>query len=256
MVMDTIFALTSLSPAKSARARQRAAIQSWRAAGLTVRCFNRRSEISRMRDVYDVDFVAVKKKRTSKHIFGRSYIPINVMLNWARTEDVPALLINSDIEVQMSGPELQRVRCLSDGGLCYFIRYNHDERKEEASPDSWGLDAFLLHGRDASLVPDSFLSMGQPWWDYWLPLMFIRQNRPVYAVEFPAIFHRNHPQNWSWEAYLQCALEFNRFVSMLGEDRSSGACQEMARRVRPELTQRRRAILRHGQQLVVEGDPA
>lgn len=253
MAGDTIYALTSLSPMEAAQPRQRAAIASWRAAGLVVRCFNRRSEISRMRDVYDVDFVAVKKKKTSKHVFGRSYMPINVLLDWARVEDVPALLINSDIEVQMSSPEFQRIRYLSEGGLCSFIRYNYDARKEEASPDPWGLDAFLLHGRDASLVPESFLSMGQPWWDYWLPLMFIRQNRPYYSVEFPAIFHRNHAQNWSWDHYHQCALEFDRLVPRLGEDRSSGACQEMARRVRPELNQLRHAILRQGQLLVVEG---
>lgn len=249
----TIYALTSLSPARDARPRQLAAIQSWRAAGLAVRCFNRRSEIKRMRDVYDVDFVPLRRKMTSKHIFGRPYVPINVLLDWARAEDVTALLINSDIEFHMSLPELQRIRDLSDGGLCYFIRYNYAARKEESAPDPWGIDAFLLHGRDASLVPASFLSMGQPWWDYWLPLMFIRKSRPVYSVEFPAIFHRNHPQNWSLENYQRCALEFDRLVPMLGKDRSMGACQEMAGRVRPELTRRRRSILRIGQQLVVEG---
>lgn len=206
-----------------------------------------------MRDVYDVDFVTVKKKKTSKRIFGRPYIPINVLLDWARSEDVPALLINSDIEVQMSYQDLQRIRCLSDGGLCSFIRHNYDARKEEASPDPWGLDAFLLHGRDASLVPESFLSMGQPWWDYWLPLMFVRQNRPLLAVEFPAIYHRNHAQNWSWDHYHQCALEFDRFVSMLGEDRSIDACKAMACRVRPELIRLRRPISRQGQQFTLEG---
>ena len=240
MGRDTIFALTSLSPADSAVPRQREAIRSWQAAGLSVRCFNHPFEVARMRGIYDVDFVPVSK--TSSRVFGQPYVPINAMLRWARIEDVSALLVNSDIEIELSLAQLQRVRRASEGGLCYFIRHNYDERKENAAADPWGIDAFLLHGRDAFLVPDSFLSMGQPWWDYWLPLIFVRQGRPLYSVEFPAIFHRNHTQRWSWRNWHRCALEFDRFVGWLGTDRSSQACQSMARWAYAELMKHRSAI--------------
>ena len=77
----------------------------------------------------------------------------------------------------------QRARWLSDGGLCYFIRHNHDGDARWAGRERYGIDAFLLHGRDASLFPPSQLSMGVPFWDYWLP-------QHVPAARPPAAGHR------------------------------------------------------------------
>jgi hypothetical protein len=86
-------------------------------------------------------------------------------------------------------------------GLCYFVRHNHDGDRAQAASEPYGLDAFLLYGRAARWLPDTLLSMGAPWWDYWLVHAFIRAGRPVQAVEFPAAFHRSHPRNWSSDAW-------------------------------------------------------
>ncbi|HWF90347.1 MAG TPA: FkbM family methyltransferase, partial [Pyrinomonadaceae bacterium] len=59
-------------------------------------------------------------------------------------------------------------------------------------------------------------SMGQPWWDYWVPLVFANNNRPVRAIDFPVTFHRNHPQNWSWENWGRCGVEFGRAAGLNG----------------------------------------
>jgi len=70
---------------------------------------------------------------------------------------------------QMADWEIKRLRWLSDAGLCYFIRYNHDGDAAHAQREPAGIDAFLFHGWDAVQFPDSLMSMGQPFWDYWLP---------------------------------------------------------------------------------------
>src|SRR5262249_36577647 len=152
---------------------------------------------------------------------------------------VPALLINSDIRLRMAEWELRRIRWLSNGGLCYFVRYNHGGNVMRASREPHGIDAFLLHGRDVAQFPDSFLSMGQPFWDYWVPYIFASRNLPIFAVEFPVAFHQNHAAGWSWANWHRCALEFARTTEELSGDQSFQNCQAMSLRVRRKFDQRK-----------------
>lgn len=230
MARETIFALTSLSPAQGDALLTRDCIKSWRQAGLEVRAFNHPSEIDTLAGLYDVEFVPVEK--TTAPIFGRHYIPIKAMLDWAAEQNVPVLLINSDIHLRMSDWEVKRLRWLSDGGLCYFVRHNHNGNSNRARREPFSIDAFLFHGRDAAELPDCFLSMGQPFWDYWIPHEFAVRQRPIYRVDFPAALHRNRQSPWSWENWHRCALEFARINGELESDQSFEACHAMSWRVR------------------------
>jgi len=211
---ESIYALTSLPPRPRDPAATAECINSWRAAGLKVVAFNHPSEIETLSQTFDVEFVPVEK--TAHETFGGHYIYVNTLLNWAAEQNILALLINADIRLQLEQWELQRIRRLCDGGLGYFVRFNHDGDVRRAHREVHGIDAFLLHGRDASLFPESFLSLGQPWWDYWVPLVFANNNRPLHAIDFPVTFHRNHPQNWSWENWGRCGVEFGRAAGFNG----------------------------------------
>src|SRR5262249_38315475 len=102
--------------------------------------------------------------------------------------------------------------------------------------------AFLFHGRDAAQLPNSFLSMGQPFWDYWFPHTFATRNRPIYAVEFPAAFHRNHQTNWSWQNWHRCAMEFARITGEPCGDQSFEACVAMSIRVRQNFDRQKVSV--------------
>lgn len=234
---STIFALTSLSPAPAGEAAQKEAIRSWRAAGLSPVAFHHPDEAAVIRARYDIPVVEVRD--TTEAQFGRPFVPIHALLRFARERDAPALLINADITLQLKPWEMKRLRHVADGGLCYFIRHNHDGDPRRAQREPYGIDAFLLHGRDAALFPDSILSMGQPFWDYWLPHTFAAAGRPVYCVDHPAAFHRNHPRRWSDAAWHACALEFDRLTGLLGADRSMHACTAMSLAVRQGFDRRR-----------------
>lgn len=237
---ETIYALTSLPPGPRNAALIRECLRSWRSAGLAVRAFNHPSEIPALARLYDVDFVPVSE--TTAAVFGRHFIPINAMVDWAVAQDAPALLINSDIALRMAEWELKRVRWLADGGLCYFVRYNHQGIPDHAWREPHGIDAFLFHGRDAVALPACFLSMGQPFWDYWLPYAFAQDGRPIYAVEYPAAFHRNHPTRWSGQNWQRCALEFARISGLLSGDASGEACLAMSARVREGFDRAKRSL--------------
>ena len=226
---ETIYALTSLSPTGSRHEVARAALRSWRAAGLEPRSFNHPDEIPHLRKLYpDVEFVPTEL--TSVAEFGRHYVRLDALLTWAKAADSPVLVINADIEVRMAPWELKRLRWTAD--LTYFIRYNHEGDPARATREKYGIDAFLFHGRDAALFPESFLSLGQPFWDYLIPRTFYNAGRDVQWVGFPVTFHQNHPRAWSPAAWYLCGLEFARATGEEIAGRSHADVLAMSRRVR------------------------
>jgi FkbM family methyltransferase len=237
---EPLLAVTSLSPLPASVARQQAALQSWRAAGLVVHSLNHPSEIEALSGRYDARFVPVEP--TTEAVFGRPYVPIKAMLDWAAAQRAPSLLVNSDIELRLGPAELYRLRWLGDDGLFYFVRFNHDGDPQRGTPEPWGIDAFLFHGRHAAGFPDSFLSMGQPFWDYWLPLTFAARGLPVWAVESPVTLHANHARQWSWENWHRCALEFDRVTGALRGERSLAACVAISQQVRADLRRQHRRV--------------
>jgi FkbM family methyltransferase len=234
---DAIHALTSLAPVPRHVEVQRAALRSWADAGLQVRSFNHPDEIPALTQLYDITFIPTT--RTSGAMFGQPFIPIRTMLDWATEHGGSSLIINADIQLQLAPWELKRIRWASDGGLCYFVRYNHDGNLSDASPEPYGIDAFLMSGQDATLMSDSPLSMGQPFWDYWLPHVFRAAGRRITCVQFPAAFHKQHPVNWSSDGWHRCALEFARLTGTSAGDGSLEACTAMALRVRQAFDQNR-----------------
>ncbi len=227
---ERIFALTSLPPSTHNAAYIRACIQSWRDAGMDVRAFNHPQEIASLSRLYDVEFVPVVE--TAASIFGKHVVPIKTMLNWANAQDAPILLLNADIQLNLADWELKRLRWLCNDGLCYLVRFNHTGDMAVAQREPFGIDAFFLHGRHVRDVPPSFMSMGEPFWDYWLPHIFASHERPIYSVQFPAAFHRVHPQRWSWVNWHRCALEFARVTGEPTEDTSFQAAITMSVGVR------------------------
>jgi len=236
---EPVFALTSLPPGREHVARTRDCIRSWQRAGLCVCAFNHPDEIPGLAATYDVEFVAVPD--TTRAVFGTHLVPVHAVLDWAAARAAPALLLNADIELRMSAWELKRARWVAADGLCYFVRYNHTGTGA-AEREPFGLDAFLFHGRDAVGFPRSFLSLGRPFWDYWLPVAFAARGRAVHAVEYPAAFHRTHPIAWAPGDWHRCGAEFMRCTGEGAGDPAAGACQRVAERVRQDIERRRRPI--------------
>jgi FkbM family methyltransferase len=247
MAREAIVALTSLSPTPASVPVVRECIRSWRHAGLDICAFNHPTEIERLKRLYDVEFVPVTQ--TTMPVFGRHLVPITAMVGWAHEHDGPVLLLNSDINVQLADWELKRIRWLCAEGLCYIVRYNHTGVLSRAAREAFGIDAFLFDGRHAVELPESFLSMGQPFWDYWLPYAFSSRDLPIYTVEFPAGFHMQHPLRWSWDMWHRCALEFARITGESGSTDSFEACIAMSLRVRQTFDKRKIQLPRQPQHI-------
>lgn len=223
-------ALTSIAPGEHRIERTSYCLKSWRKAGLEIYSFNHPSELNWLERHYSgVTFVSVGK--TTEAIFGGPYVPINAFTDWISSQNCQALIINADIELRLKPSELVRICRLSAGGLCYFIRYNH-RGPRPANKEAWGIDAFLLGQNAARLFSPCFLSMGQPYWDYWLPYVAQQHRLRMRSVEFPAAFHLEHKRVWTWDNWHKCAREFYRTLDITPMDGSFDGCRRHSSDIR------------------------
>jgi hypothetical protein len=214
-----LVALTSLSPNPAAAERQQACVQSWRAAGLDVVSINHPSEWPGLTS-YGVELEA--PSRTAVAEFVRHYVPINALLEWITAHERPALIVNADVELRVTPAQLEHLAQLAERGLPYVKRINHDAGDQNATLEDCGIDVMLVHPRLCNLYAESFLSLGQPWWDYWLPYLAARAGVPLYCPAAPLAFHLRHAGQWKVEAWDRCAVEFGRLVGRdAGADRAA-----------------------------------
>lgn len=226
-------ALTSLSLAQAGSGIVSRCISSWREAGLDVVAFNHPDEIPLLREHYDVRFVPVME--TTAPQFGGNYVPVSAMTRWAAEHDLRVLLINSDIELALASWELERLAVHSSDGLAYLVRHNHTGDPTRAVREPIGIDAVLVNGGEVAALPDSFLSLGQPFWDFWIPYAFAASGRTLYSPDFPAALHLGHPTQWSWETWRRCATEFARVSEVSDATDTFNACHALSARVRVRI---------------------
>jgi hypothetical protein len=222
-----IHALTSLSPERLDV--QRICLDSWKSSGLAVHVFAHSSEAA-LAEGLGLDVVLVEK--TGIDVFGRHYIPVNSMVEWARRERADVLISNSDIELNTTRDRLEKLLSESVGGVCCVRR--HDEA---GVPYAVGFDGFLFNGRDAEpIAKPSFFCVGRPWWDYWIPTAFLVADRPV-CVTGGFALHRRHQFAWGeyWtdstpfaydEVWIACAREFERLIGAKPADNLGAFARE------------------------------
>jgi hypothetical protein len=198
---------------------QRTCVASWKALGLEVHAFAHPSNAELARS-FNVDVILTED--AAHATFGPNFIPVNCMTEWAKRETLDVLLLNSDIELQITAERLEDLhqRATDGDSVCCFRRHN-----EAGESYYWGLDGFLINPRSAELLAPSILALGLPWWDYWVPSAFLAAKLPVYVVEKCA-FHRDHYPIWADNKlptheecrnnsnYLICGLELARLLGV------------------------------------------
>lgn len=216
----TIYGFTSLSPRPEAAKSQNAVLASWLKAGVAPVVFNHITELQpvvKLHQLPGITFVGLTE--SAYPTFGRHYVRVSDMARWGEASDIDpgdtVMFINADIEVRLAQKDLERIVRLTSSGLCFCSRYNHDGNIGGASRERYGIDVFLLRAGMLNLIPDSkVLCMGQPWWDYWLPMLAMRAELPLFGVEFPGFYHRNHKRAWSAEFWYTAGDEVRRIMGV------------------------------------------
>lgn len=220
---DTVF-VTSLSPTNTER--QQEVLASWVEFGATIVVVNTSAEIVRLRAMYPQVHHWVENEDEAKWQ-DRKTQPIVVLANIATLLNRPVYIINSDVEVIGERELLPQ----PDERLVLGVRWNYTDDRNDATEFQWGFDVLGITPDHARNLPAEFpFGIGQPVWDYAAPLTMAKQYRVVHE---PLFYHREHPLNWSDQAWQEGAEYFRR---LLGETLDYPTTDQWRQRFEPDMT--------------------
>lgn len=190
-----IVAYTSISPNHAHSSNQISAIESWHKIGIDIYSLNNKTEIEELKKQYPSWINFVEAKKTSKHIFGKPCVMINEMMDHfaeKNTGDI-LMLINSDIIINPPMDLMDKIKSLSD--MCISISHREDYVNDMrfSKKYKFGFDVFFIHKKYIDIFPQSIYSMGQTWWDYWVPYTALKNKLQVFIIEDSFAFHKEHP---------------------------------------------------------------
>jgi hypothetical protein len=106
----------------------------------------------------------------------------------------PMLLLNSDIEIL--GQQSRLLELVDERQTAIGIRHNWETHRVDSTLEKWGYDAFLLFPDDLATLPDLDFGIGQPMWDWWLPVHLDTIGVSIEYIAEPFFYHRKHPLQW------------------------------------------------------------
>ena len=115
----------------------------------------------------------------------------------------PVVLANSDVSLCTS--ERPFTACAVEDGLSFMFRVDVGDRSETRTVYDEGIDVFLFRARHHRLLPREPFCMGLPWWDFYLPVNFLRLGFPVRRLPPGPACHEVHPQRWDPRSFERLA---------------------------------------------------
>jgi hypothetical protein len=191
----TVGVVTSFMPRRIEA--QRAALQSWRAAGLSVVSVNSRMEAAELREHFpDVTFKLIDQP--IEDIRGRLFVPIRAMIQAAKESSADICgIINSDIEFRGDESFFDSVRREAPGALVFGNRIDvADAAATSGKAFRNGYDFFFWSRENSDLFEETPMMLGLPWWDFWLPLHAHSQGLKIKRVVTSGMVHLLHPIGW------------------------------------------------------------
>ncbi|MBE9549776.1 MAG: hypothetical protein IMF09_10255 [Proteobacteria bacterium] len=248
---------TSIAPRKLAPGevdRQQLAVESWLKAGFEPVSLNCAEECEQLLAVFpQVEFRQVD--RDARKEVGKPLIYIDDLLAAVASTDGPVSgIVNSDIIFRNQGDLPAELSRITAGGLVYGCRLDVEAvTDKQGKIYDIGFDFFFLDKQAASLYPSSKLCMGAPMWDYWMPLISSKLQRPTRFLRNIIAWHVIHEQAWSQQVNLRMLGELVRQSGMdFGtlartdfeqlDERGISALREFAQYILPYLYQQSQMI--------------
>ncbi|MGA8611327.1 MAG: hypothetical protein WB760_06365 [Xanthobacteraceae bacterium] len=198
----TVCVITSVMPKRIEA--QRAALNSWRAAGLSVVSVNSPSEAAHLCEHFpDVSFQMVDQPAVDTR--GRPLVPIHAMVQAARNvpDDICGI-INSDVEFRGEPAFFDMVRRHVAGSLIFGNRIDVSDKGLRAGKTyRKGYDFFFWERQNSPVLEDSPMVLGLPWWDFWLPLHAYSKDLGVKRFATSSFVHVMHPVGYDMPAFMR-----------------------------------------------------
>lgn len=213
--------VTSIAPHHINEGIQLKSVNSWIEAGYKVYSFNHISEIEKLQEMYsDVNFIPTN--RTQKEIFGKHYVCINAIFDWALENKENICLINSDIELKAEKNLMIRIEKKIETSIVMANRVNYDS-DYNGSQYHQGIDAFFISWKNLSFYPQTSFCLGNCHFDYFIPYWAIGMGVETFFVKQDIIYHKNHAAQYNQDnwvrtgQHLMWLLNLYQFTNQVGK---------------------------------------
>lgn len=221
--IDSLLAVTSVSPLPKHSEIQHRAFDSWKRFGLRIAAVNTQSEIDQMQYPQIDQWIASDDEVTWGT--NRRSQPVRNLFSVATDRRI--MVINSDIEIH--GPQHTLLDSL-DERPALGIRWNYQKRYDQSTEFQWGFDVMIVTPEQAARLPEKFrYGIGQPVWDYAAPLTIGGQWNVLHT---PLFYHREHALNWDSVAWEQGAKMFR---DLMGQSISSENTAQWRQQFEPDM---------------------
>lgn len=146
---------------------------------------------------------------TASGVMRLPYVMLSALIDHARKESIDrVMIINSDNELSDPNGLMDRYIAMSETGLVFANRHDHNGDLKNPTMYRYGFDVFIIHSRFYDLIPRSMFCLGQTWWDYWIPYRFVRAGIPIHLVKEPLFLHHRHPQQYNAQEWVRMTDHF------------------------------------------------
>lgn len=203
---------TSIAPKHANEGIQLKAVNSWINFGLDVYSFNHPSEIPPLKEVYpDVNFVATY--RTNEVNFGKPYVIINAIFDYAKEKNENICLINSDIELKTDKDTIERIEKKMETSIIMANRVDY-ENDYNGHQYMGGIDAFYIHRKFLDIYPQTSFCLGQCHFDYLIPYWAILNGIETFFIKQNTIYHKKHSAQYSQDNWVKTGQHFMWLTGM------------------------------------------
>jgi hypothetical protein len=191
--------LTSFSPNPARIERQRACLSSWLRWGWHVVAVQAAGETLEFGELgADIEWHAAEQGPPL----------LSEMWRVAENRAGFVLLLNSDLAITPKLAGLRKLAEIGDwlgDGLVCLRRWNHAPGSSEvfAMAERWGIDGFIFRPDWLKPFEGEPYRIGQPVWDWWLPLSYGRAGRRVFELRERHLMHERHELQWSNTKWLE-----------------------------------------------------
>jgi len=137
----------------------------------------------------------IETQRTMEKHFVKPVVQISAMIDFAKSleGDDYFLFTNSDIEIEVNPEILNMIEKVMFRKIIIANRSDYGEDKSNSQQYYSGIDVFFIHRKFLDIYPQSLYSIGQCFWDYWIPYMAVMNHVELALLENKIAFHKLHP---------------------------------------------------------------
>ncbi len=184
--------VTSVAPHRVV-AQQRA-VASWKRLGAEVLSLNAADELRLLAPQFpEVQFL--QAARDAQTFLGRPCVFIRDLMQAAAGSGATVCgVVNSDIEL-IDAPGLRAMLdAQTRDALVIGARVDYVQgQREQGTVYPLGYDFCFFSPDAVAVVPDEPYCLGAPWWDYWLPAVWLDAGRPLRRLVSQVAWHERHP---------------------------------------------------------------